>query len=147
LSEGSLKPLMDSLVLEGLQTPIEVHKTPDGKYRLIKGHCRVHALRLLADRHAPGFARDMPVPAVEVLGATHEDLLVPSVADNEVRQNFTPVERLLIARKFHDAGVPAERGAGALGVSVKTYQRDLRVARHLWMVEHIIRDHVGHTAA
>ena len=40
-----------------------------------------------------------------------------------------------------------ERAARALGASVKTYERDLLIAGHPWMFQHVIDDSVAPTPA
>jgi ParB-like chromosome segregation protein Spo0J len=135
LKEENLATLLDSLTLEGLQVPIEVHKV-DGKTVLIKGHRRVTACRLLAGKNTPGFTLDMEIEAIEVNGTVH-DLLVRSVSDNDVRVNLKGSERIQVVKKLHDFGVPVRRAAGAMGVSEKTYQRDLLIASHSWMLQHV----------
>jgi hypothetical protein len=139
LTEEHLKPLMDNLVSEGGQlVPIEIVTTAKGQKEVIGGHRRVTAQRLLADKNQPGFARDMEIEAVEILGASPQDLLVLSVCDNEVRLNLDRVGRIRVSKKLYDAGVPVDRAARAMGVSVKTFERDLLIARHGWMFQHVL---------
>ena len=147
LNEEGLKDLMDSLVLEGLQVPVEYFSDTRGRKVLVKGHRRVTACKLLAGRNTPGFKEDMDVEAIEVQGATPEDLLIRSVADNEIRLNLDRVSRIQVARKLADAGVQNERAARAMGISVKSYERDLLIARHGWMLQHVEDDDVPPTAA
>src|SRR3954463_6268352 len=64
-----LKPLMDSLVTEGLQNPVEFYRDAGGRPVPTKGHRRISAMLQLASENTPGFAPDMAVPAVEVLDA------------------------------------------------------------------------------
>jgi ParB-like chromosome segregation protein Spo0J len=147
LTADNLKTLMDSLVLEGLQVPIEFHVDGEGKKVLVKGHRRVTACRLLADKNTPGFSRDMEVDAIQVQNATVEDLLIRSVADNEVRLNLSRIGRIKVAKKLYDAGVQTERAARALGISPKSYERDLLIARNVWMFQHVIDDSIAPTPA
>jgi ParB-like chromosome segregation protein Spo0J len=138
LKEENLAPLMQSLILEGQLVPIEFFTNAEGEKELLGGHRRVTALRTLADKNVPRFTRDMEVEANEVLDATPQDLLVLSIADNAVRQDLGRDERIRVSKKLHDAGVQVERAARAMGVSVKTYERDLLIARHGWMFQHVI---------
>ena len=95
LKEENLTSLLNSLTLEGLQVPVEYFEDVATKKKVLtKGHRRVSALRILANKNTPGFAEDMEVEAIQVLKATPQDLLVRSVADNEVRlrSRFTTVE-------------------------------------------------------
>ena len=147
LEEKDLDSLLKSLTLEGLQVPVEFFRDGVGTAYLTKGHRRVAACRILAGRNTPGFTEDMEVEAIEVLGATPQDLLVRSVADNEVRLNLDRVGRIRVAKKLHDAGVEVERAARALAVSIKTYERDLLIAEHGWMFQHVIDDSIAPTPA
>jgi ParB-like chromosome segregation protein Spo0J len=142
-----LKPLMDSLVTEGLQNPVEFSRDAKGRPVPTKGHRRISAMRQLAKENTPGFTEDMMVPAVEVLDATPQDLLCRSVSDNVVRKNLTMGERIRAAKTLHEGGVEASRAAFALGYSTKQYLRDLRLAQQDWMLGHVEADSVGHTAA
>jgi ParB-like chromosome segregation protein Spo0J len=147
LKEENLEDLLKSLTLEGLQVPVEYFSAPGGRKVVTKGHRRVTACRILAARNTPGFTEDMEVEAIEVLGATPQDLLVRSVADNEVRLNLDRVGRIKVAKKLYDAGVQLERAARALGVSPKTYERDLLIAQHGWMFQHVMDDSIAPTPA
>jgi hypothetical protein len=70
-----LQALMDSLVSEGQQVPIEFFRDKDGRPVVLKGHRRVYGERYLADDHVPHFTHDMEVDALEVVNATPEDRL------------------------------------------------------------------------
>src|SRR5438045_753675 len=61
LIEEVLQSLMISLVEEGQQVPIEFYVDEDGRKILVKGHRRVAAMRLLAEKNKPGFSKDMLV--------------------------------------------------------------------------------------
>jgi hypothetical protein len=107
----------------------------------------VAACRILAGRNTTGFTADMEVEAFEVLDATPQDLLVRSVMDNQIRLNLDRIGRIQVAKKLHDAGVEVSRAAYALGVSTKSYERDLLIARHTWMFQHVIDDSIAPTPA
>jgi len=141
-----LRPLMDSLVAEGLQIPIEFARDAAGRPVPTKGHRRVTCLRLLARANTPGFTATMSVDAIEVSGATHQDLVVRSILDNVNRLSYSQVERFRAAKKLHEAGVNPQRAADALGVTIKTYKRDLLVAQNDWMLELITRHCVAATS-
>ena len=142
-----LKSLMDSLAVEGLQTPVEFFRDSDGKPVLTKGHRRITAMRGLAKQNTPGFTTDMPVEAIEVLKATPQDLLCRSVADNSVRNGYSLMERIRAAKTLHEGGVEHNRAAYALGYSPKQFSRDLRIAQHDWMLLHVAQDEIGATQA
>jgi ParB-like chromosome segregation protein Spo0J len=147
LLEPSLKPLMDSLVLEGMQVPIEGYRDSQGRFVVTKGHRRVESLRLLAAKNTPGFTADLEVEAIEVENCSQQELLVRSVANNAARLNYSRVERIVAAKRMYDAGVEEWRAAGALCISPKTYQRDLLIAKHGWMFQHVMDDSIEATAA
>lgn len=62
--------LMGSLTRKSLLTPIEAVRDEAGKTILLKGHRRVTACRLLAEKNVPGFTSNMKIDAIEVPGAT-----------------------------------------------------------------------------
>lgn len=147
LSRTTLKPLMDSLALEGLQTPVEVYAEAKGQLVVVKGHRRVMAMRLLADDNHPSFKHNMSVQVHVVLDATPEDLTLRSILDNETRKNFSPIERIQVVAKLHKAGVPVQRAAAALGVGTKTFERDRLVAEQPWMLRLILEACIVPTTA
>jgi ParB-like chromosome segregation protein Spo0J len=130
-----LRSLADRIADEGLQTPVEFYRDGQGRPVITKGHRRISALRLLAKEKRPGFTPDMEVEAVEVSGATEQDLVVRSIVDNVERRDYTPPDLIRAAGAMADNGTPAERAAHALGVSAKTYARLLLVARQPWMFD------------
>jgi hypothetical protein len=89
----------------------------------------------------------MEIEVVEVIGATPKDLLIRSVADNEVRKNLTRVERIRVTKKLYDNKVPVDRATKAMGVSEKTYNRDLMIAQNPWMFQHVIDNSIQPSAA
>jgi hypothetical protein len=74
-------------------------------------------------------------------------LLCRSVSDNSNRKNYTLAERIRAAKTLHDGGVEANRAAFALNYGTKQYLRDLRIAQETWMLAHVEKDDIGHTAA
>jgi ParB-like chromosome segregation protein Spo0J len=131
--KAALQPLMDSLALEGQQVPVEAFVYETGEYVLTKGYRRVSAMILLATENHPRFKPDMPVSTIIVKEATQQDLLLRAVLDNETRKNLGPLERLEVVKKMTDLHVPVQRAAAALGVSVKTLERDQLLVNNEWM--------------
>jgi len=127
------KDLADSIATEGLQTPIEYYLDDQGRPVVTKGHRRVAALRHNAAISKPGFSPDMEIEAIEVSGASQQDLIVRSISDNTNRLEFSQGERIRAAKMLHDNGVETRRAARALNVSDKTYLRLLVIARNEWM--------------
>ena len=136
--EENLQSLMDSLVLEGMQVPIEGFFDDQGRFVVVKGHRRVRAHQLLVGQHKPGFLDEMELEAVEVANASPQDLLCRSIGDNVARLNYDRIERIDAAKRLYDQRVEETRAAVTLGVSVKSYRRDLLIARHPYMFQHII---------
>lgn len=162
LEAASLAPLVENLVSEGQQTPLTVHDSgrtdAAGRkvYILVGGFRRYHSLRKAAadNLDAAHIHDEMEVDAVEVVkGAGQDaaefrkDLLVRSVAENEVRKQFTNDEKLAIVKQFHSARVPAPRAASALGVSETQYQRFLSIVSHPWLHDLVTGQCVGSTDA
>jgi ParB-like chromosome segregation protein Spo0J len=142
-----LKPLMDSIRTHGLLSPVEFYRGPDGKPIPDEGHRRISGLRFLVEDGVPGFTATMPIPSVEVIGATPQQLLVRSVAENVFRQALNMVERIRAAKTLKDNGVALDDIAAALGVGPKQIVKDIRIANAPWMLSHIEKDDIGHTAA
>ena len=147
LDEKSLQPLMDSLVIEGLHTAVEFFRDSEGRPVPIRGHRRITAMRILAERNTPRFTATMPVQAIEVRKATPQDLLCRSVSDNTNRKGYSLVARIRIAKQLHDAGVEVNRAAYAMNYSSKQYLRDLKIAKCDWMFDLVTADNVAHTQA
>jgi ParB-like chromosome segregation protein Spo0J len=147
LKREAVGGLMDSLALEGLNTALEVVLDEKKRPVIIKGHRRLAAMRFLVEDNHPRFKPETKVRADVVLDATEEDLLLRSVLDNETRKNLNPIERCRVVKTLHDAGVPVQRAAAALGISVKTYQRDLLVIEYPWMFDLVVKDRIPPTTA
>jgi hypothetical protein len=147
LEEADVADLFDSLITEGLQQPVEFYTHKDGRKILIKGHRRVKACRLLAEKNTPNFSLNMQIPAIEVFEAPLKDLVIRSVLDNTARKSLDNVGRILAARALHENGVEDKRAAIALGVSRQAYERDLLLGQHDWMFQHVLRNHIGPTYA
>jgi len=144
---AALQSLHDSIKTEGLRHPPEVYAAGDGTFIVVTGNRRVTCLILLAQDGVTGFSMDMEVEVVELLDTTELDRLAWSVADNEVRLNLTPSECFDVVKKFVKAGMPDERGAYALGLSVKQYRRDLTLVRNQWMLALVNKDAITATTA
>jgi ParB-like chromosome segregation protein Spo0J len=144
---AALQPLLDSIKTEGLRHPPEVYAAGDGTYVVVTGNRRVTSLVLLAKDGVAGFSMDMEVETVELLDTTELDRLAWSVADNEVRLNLTASERFDVVKKFGKAGMPDERGASALGLSVKQYRRDVALVRNEWMLALVYKGAIPATTA
>jgi hypothetical protein len=137
--KAALQALMNSLALEGQQIPVEAFIDSQKRYVPTKGYRRLTAMRILVSENHPRFKADMPVWTLIVKDATPQDLLLRAVLDNETRKSFTQMERLEVIRRLEDVHAPIQRAAAALGVSVKTYERDRLLVQYDWMFE-LIKD-------
>jgi hypothetical protein len=145
--EGKLTEVVESLKAERQMEPNQVFKRRDGKWELITGHRRTAAMYILALKNATGFSLDMAVMCLEILEASPHDLLVRAIADNELGKNLDTNERLRAVLKMHKADVPKKRGAAALGTSEKSYGRLVKIVAHPRVLDHVMKDHLGPTAA
>lgn len=99
----ALESLRDSLRRHGQRTPIEVADLGDGRYGLISGWRRLHALQTL---HAEtGEARFATVLALPRRPDSAEDAYVAMIEENEIRLGLSYFERARIAAKSVEAGV------------------------------------------
>jgi hypothetical protein len=105
LSEGFLSEIVESLRQEKQLEPIKVFKDERGKWQPLTGHRRIAALYILVKQGVAGFSPSMAVAGLEVIGASLQDRLAQSVADNEVAAKLDQKERLLVVQKFAKAGV------------------------------------------
>lgn len=147
LTEEKLQSLMNSRATEGPQNDIEVYRAPDGQMVATKGHRRLLADRFLARNQVAGFTEDMEIEVVEVQNATPLELMIRSLADNEVRESLTRVERIRAVKKLHDNGASTDRGAMTMGESTTNYLRDLLIAQNAWMFQHVVDESIEPTNA
>lgn len=138
LKNKDFKIFLDQIRRDGrVQVPVEVVRDASGKFWiLIRGHRRVAACHHLVKQNQPGFTTDMFLDAYAIEGATKEDLICRGVSDNQNRLNLIRDERIAVAYRMVQQGVPVPRAANALGVSVQTFDRDLRIAENGWMFRH-----------
>ena len=146
-----MKTLVDSLLLEGPQVPVEYYVDPEtGDKILLRGYRRIEAIKIAIERQfqPDRFHPEMEISAIEVESpAGYLDYLVRSVCDNEVRQSLTDDEKILAAEKMLMAGVSSSRAAHALGMSATHFARYQRRINSLAMREHISKNHLTATDA
>lgn len=144
----NLGRLLDDLKAAGcVQVPIEFFTNAAGKKIVVDGHLRYVACKELAEQKVAGFSDSMVLNAIEVLGASEQELLVRSVSNNAIREPLKPLCRIRAAKLLRQASVPDARAAVALGVSEQSLRRDLLIAQYHWMYEHVQQDNVGATHA
>jgi hypothetical protein len=160
--EASLAPFADSVVQEGLGTPVTIYDTGkkdkhgDSIFGLVGGHIRVgsieQAIRQNLDRSR--IHSNMEIDAIEIVrgeGQTEEDfrrdLLMRSIVENEQRNSHTTVEKLDIVRQCRADKVPDVRAASALAVSETQYRRFVSIVEHPWLHNFVITNCIGTTDA
>jgi hypothetical protein len=143
-----LRPLADAIFARGgIQVPIEFFIDGQGQKVVDAGHRRTAASRLLAQENKPGYTLDMEVPAIEVVGASQQELLLRSVSDNCNRLTLTQTDRIRAAKTLADNGIKKEDAATAFGVSVTQLRRDLIIAEHPWMFDLVIKNAITPSSA
>jgi ParB-like chromosome segregation protein Spo0J len=142
-----LKPLMDSIRTQGRLSPVEFFRGPDGEPIPDQGHRRISCCRFLAQDGVVGFTATMDIPSIEVVGATQQQILIRSVAENVFRQALSMMERIRAAKTLKDNGVALDDIAAALGIGPKQSGKDIRIASVPWMLSHIEKEDIGHTVA
>jgi hypothetical protein len=140
--KGPLQPLMNTLALQGQQTPVEAFIDSERRYVPTKGYRRLNAMRILADENHPRFQHDMSVWTLIVKDATPVDLITRAVLDNENRKGLEQMERLDVVSRMEDLHVPVQRAAAALGISVKTFERDRLLVQNIWMLDLVKSDSI-----
>lgn len=83
---GDIQALADDIKKNGLMHPVVI----DSNYRLIAGERRIRAFELMGEKEIP--ARILNVPS----------LLEAEFAENELRKDFTPTERVAIAKAIEE---------------------------------------------
>ncbi|MGJ8605888.1 MAG: ParB/RepB/Spo0J family partition protein [Marivita sp.] len=102
VEETEMRTLMTSLRSRGQQTPIEVMQLGDGRYGLISGWRRCHALSLMAEDDR----NDTPT-VLALLRRPEEasDAYLAMVEENEIRVDLSYFERARIVAKAVEEGV------------------------------------------
>jgi ParB-like chromosome segregation protein Spo0J len=139
--------LLESIRLHGLLDPPFVVKGQDGKWRIVGGHRRVAMLYVLARRNVPKFSMDMPVQCLELVDASPLELVIRSIAGNELAKKLEPKDRLLAVKKASAAGATKKEIAATVGVSEKAIDRDLKIVKNARVLRHVLDDNLSPTAA
>jgi ParB-like chromosome segregation protein Spo0J len=144
---ANLGDLPESIRLHGVFDPPVVVKGKDGKWRIVSGHRRVASLYVLAARGTPGFTPDMPVQCLELLDASQLQLVLQSIAANELAKKLEPKERLLAVKKASAVGASKKDIAATVGVSETAVDRDLKIVQDQRILQHVLDDELPPTAA
>jgi len=143
-----LRSLADAIVARGgIQVPIEFFVNEKGQKVVDAGNRRTAASRLLAKENWPGYTFDMEVPAIEVVGASQQELLLRSVTDNSQHLTLTQTDRIRAAKMLLENHIKKEDAATALGVSVTQLKRDLVIAEHPWMFDFVVKNAITPSSA
>ncbi len=159
--DENIAPLVESLLSEGLQVPLNVAEIKDNKdgsvvYVLVGGHRRLEAIRKIIreNRDTTRFHEEMELPVTVIKQGPDqtdqeyaEDVYCGSVFDNTVRQHFTEEERIQIVKKFDERKVPLPRAARALGIGEKQFQRIASVVALPWLLEMVVENKLNMTHA
>jgi ParB family chromosome partitioning protein len=92
-----LKRLAASIKKHGLKNPPRVRPTGGGNHILLSGECRYMAVKDILKRES------IPALIIENRTLTPEEALEDQIIDNEIRQDWTPMERANAYKKLMDA--------------------------------------------
>jgi hypothetical protein len=157
----SLKPLTQSLISEGQQTPLTVvaaGTTIDGTQQFLPvgGHRRIYSLHeAIKDKTDPEHINeDMLIDVQELVRGENQserdfenDVYICSVSENEQRRNFNQEEKLQIVKEFDELGISEERAASALGISVTSYKRFAAITSNPVIHKAVVAKRIGLTDA
>jgi hypothetical protein len=158
----SLAPMADSVVQEGLGTPVTVYNTGkkdkngEAIMGLVGGHIRIGSIEqaIRQNLDPSRINPNMELDAIEIVRGEEQteeefrrDLLMRSIVENEQRNNYTTVEKLGIAKQCRDDKVPDVRAASALAVSETQYRRFVSIVEHPWLHQYVVNNCIGATDA
>ena len=124
-ADTALAELAASIAAHGLLQSLVVRKAKKGAYAVVAGGRRLEALRQLAKDGK--IADDYPVPC-QVLD-TEADATEISLAENAVRERMHPADEFEAFRDLVDKGTPVEDIAARFGVTPRTVEQRLKLAR------------------
>ena len=124
-AQDGLEELAASIAAHGLLTSLAVRKAPRGKFTVISGQRRYHALSMLAARDQ--VAADLPV-LCQVLDRD-ADATEIGLAENVVRMPMHPADQFEAFRQLFDNGCSAADVAARFGVSEAIVTKRMRLGR------------------
>lgn len=159
--DENIAPLVDSLLSEGLLTPLTVAERKDGEngnptYILIGGHRRLEAIKKINRENldTTRFHNEMEIPVVIVQQQPNQsrqefedDLFFSSITDNSMRVDFTEDERIQIVKRCIEKRVSLPRAARALDIGEKQFQRIASVVSQPWLLEMVTESNLSMTHA
>ncbi|MBI1355137.1 MAG: ParB/RepB/Spo0J family partition protein [Acidobacteria bacterium] len=124
-ADTALAELAASIAAHGLLQSLVVRKAPRGKFAVIAGRRRLHALTALAEQGR----LDPAVPIACQVIADDANAVELSLAENAVREPMHPADELDAFRELIDRGSSVADVAARFGVAESTVEKRLRLAR------------------
>lgn len=118
----SMEALAESIVANGVETPIEVEVKDNGRYQVIAGRRRCEASRLAGLAEVPCMVYENVPPGFSELRSFRENIL---------RKNLTPYEVVAKVSALHDLAFATAQIADECGMSERHVANLLRVGRKL----------------
>ena len=119
--EEALKELIESLKKDGQQVPVELKIKPNGRYQIISGFRRCNALKMIDTKN-------------KVLAFIHpsdeEDFSLHriSLLENLQREDLSEWEKIAMAAKLKEQGMPKKDLASSFGVGIRSIESYIRIA-------------------
>ena len=144
VSNEALKSLAEDIrVHGGLHTPVLLKRLPDGRFLLLDGHRRYHALLSLVAEGVDGFAADVAIPANVIVSEASELAMVArAVSANVQREPLSAEGRLKAIIRLHRLGMPHGEIARLLCISESTVDRDVALGTDEEMLDHVQLHHL-----
>ena len=106
LDDDKMNDLVNSIKMNGILTPVLLRPQPDGRYEMISGHRRLHAVKLVGLEAIPAIVRELD----------DDDATIIMVEANLQREEILPSEKAFAYRMRYEA---VKRKAGRPGKSGK----------------------------
>ena len=144
VSSEALKSLAEDIrVHGGLHTPVLLKRLPDGRFLLLDGHRRYHALLSLVAEGVEGFTADIAIPANVIVSEASELAMVArAVSANVQREPLSAEGRLKAVIRLHRLGMPHGEIARLLGISEAIVARDVALGSDEEMLDHVQLHHI-----
>lgn len=104
-----IEELAASIAAHGQEEPGGARRKTDDSFALVYGHRRFAAMQLInADPSAFGLAAPIPYEA-KVLRITHEEAMLRVAEENVQREDFTPMDKAIMASRLESVGQTREQ--------------------------------------
>jgi ParB family chromosome partitioning protein len=124
-ADTALAELAASIAAHGLLQSLVVRKDKKGKFSVVAGGRRLAALQQLAE--SGSIEADYAVPCQVI--ASDADATEISLAENTVRESMHPADEFEAFRALIDKGTPVDDVAARFGVTPRTVEQRLKLAR------------------